>query len=162
MDGSKEGINTSNPRYITVTGNATYIATFAVDQYQIDVLSGNDAMGTTSGSGTYDYGSAVQIRAIPYANYEFVNWSDGNTDNPRDITVLGNMTFVANFQPQTGINDNDLSAISVYSHDHQIVVCHAAITSRRAYVPQVRFRNCGRVCVMAAIPRETPRRCLRC
>ena len=107
--------NTSNPRYITVTGNATYIATFAVDQYQIDVLSGNDAMGTTSGSGTYDYGSAVQIRAIPYANYEFVNWSDGNTDNPRDITVLGNMTFVANFQPQTGINDNDLSAISVYS-----------------------------------------------
>ncbi|MBO6051680.1 MAG: choice-of-anchor J domain-containing protein, partial [Bacteroidales bacterium] len=117
--------NTSNPRYITVTGNATYIATFAVDQYQIDVLSGNDAMGTTSGSGTYDYGSAVQIRAIPYANYEFVNWSDGNTDNPRDITVLGNMTFVANFQPQTGINDNDLSAISVYSHDHQIMVCHA-------------------------------------
>ena len=100
-------------------------ATFAIDQYQIDVLSGNDAMGTTSGSGTYDYGSAVQIRANPYANYEFVSWNDGNTDNPRDITVLGNMTFVANFQPQTGINDNDLSAISVYSHDHQIVVCHA-------------------------------------
>ena len=117
--------NTSNPRVITVTGNATYIATFAVDQYQIDVLSSNDAMGTASGSGTYDYGSVVQIRANPYAGYEFINWNDGNTENPRDITVTENATYVANFQPEVGINDNDLSAISVYSHDHQIVVYHA-------------------------------------
>ena len=117
--------NTSNPRYITVTGNATFIASFAVDQYQIDVFSSNDAMGTATGSGTYNYGSVVQIRANPYTGYEFIYWNDGNTENPRDITVLGNMTYVASFQPQTGINDNDLSAISVYSHDHQIVVCHA-------------------------------------
>ena len=117
--------NTSNPRTITVTGNATYIATFAIDQYQIDVLSGNDAMGTTTGSGTYDYGSVIQIQANPYAGYEFVNWQDGNTDNPRSITVLGNMTYVATFQPEVGINDNDLSAVNVYSFDNQIVVCHA-------------------------------------
>jgi hypothetical protein len=117
--------NTSNPRSITVTGNATYIATFAVDQYQITVLSGNDAMGTVSGSGTYNYGSVIQIQANPYAGYEFVYWNDGNTDNPRNITVLANTTYVANFQPEVGIDDNDLSAVSVYCHDHQIVVCHA-------------------------------------
>ena len=117
--------NTSNPRSITVTGDATYIATFAINQYQITVLSGNDAMGTVSGSGTYNYGSVIQIQANPYAGYEFVYWNDGNTDNPRNINVLANTTYVANFQPTVGIDDNDLSAISVYCHDHQIVVSHA-------------------------------------
>lgn len=125
--------NTSNPRTITVTGNATYIASFAIDQYQIEVLSSNDAMGTTSGSGTYDYGSVIQIRANPYAGYEFVYWQDGNTDNPRNITVLGNMTYVASFQPEVGIHDNDLSSISVYSHTNQIVVCHAEGESIEIY-----------------------------
>ena len=117
--------NTSNPRYITVTGNATYIATFAVNQYQITVLSSNDAMGTVSGSGAYDYGSVVQIRANPSAGHEFVYWNDGNTNNPRDITVTGNATYVANFQPTVGIDDNNLSAVNVYSYDHQIIVSHA-------------------------------------
>jgi hypothetical protein len=125
--------NTSNPRYITVTGNATYIANFAVDQYQITVLSGNDAMGTVTGGGLCDYGSVVQIQAYPSAGYEFVYWNDGNTDNPRDITVTGNATYVANFQPTVGIDGNNLSAVSVYSHDHQIVVCHAEGKSIEIY-----------------------------
>jgi len=125
--------NTSNPRVITVTGNASYIATFAIDQYQIDVLSGNDAMGTTTGSGTYNYGAVIQIHANAYAGYEFVYWQDGNTDNPRNITVLGNMTYVASFQPEVGIHDNDLSSISVYSHTNQIVVCHAEGESIEIY-----------------------------
>ena len=125
--------NTSNPRYITVTGNATYIANFAVDQYQITVLSANDAMGTVTGGGMCDYGSVVQIQAYPSAGYEFVYWNDGNTDNPRDITVTGNATYVANFQPTVGIDDNNLSAVSVYSHDHQIVVCHAEGKSIEIY-----------------------------
>lgn len=125
--------NTSNPRYITVTGNATYIANFAVDQYQITVLSANDAMGTVTGGGMCDYGSVVQIQAYPSAGYEFVYWNDGNTDNPRDITVTGNATYVANFQPTVGIDGNNLSAVSVYSHDHQIVVCHAEGKSIEIY-----------------------------
>ena len=125
--------NTSNPRYITVTANATYIATFAVDQYQITVLSGNDAMGTVSGSGTYGYGSVIQIRANPSAGHEFVYWNDGNTDNPRDITVTGNATYVANFQPTVGIDDNDVSAVNVYSYDHQIIVSHAEGESIEIY-----------------------------
>ncbi|MBQ9508400.1 MAG: T9SS type A sorting domain-containing protein, partial [Bacteroidales bacterium] len=125
--------NTSNPRYITVTGNATYIANFAVDQYQITVLSANDAMGTVTGGGMCDYGSVVQIQAYPSAGYEFVYWNDGNTDNPRDITVTGNATYVANFQPTVGIDGNNLSAVSVYSHDHQVVVCHAEGKSIEIY-----------------------------
>ena len=93
--------------------------------YTITVLSSNDAMGTVSGSGTYNYGTVVQISANPYSGYEFTTWNDGNTSNPRNITVTGNATYVANFQPTVGINDNVSPAFSVYSHDNQIVVCHA-------------------------------------
>ena len=101
--------------------------------YTITVLSSNDAMGTATGGGTYSYGTVVQIRANPYTGYEFTTWNDGNTANPRNITVTGNATYVANFQPQVGINDNNLSAISVYSHTNQIVVCHAEGESIEIY-----------------------------
>ncbi|MBP5649957.1 MAG: T9SS type A sorting domain-containing protein, partial [Bacteroidales bacterium] len=125
--------NTSNPRYITVTGNATYIATFAIDQYQIDVLSSNDAMGAAFGSGTYNYGSVIQIRADASPGYEFVYWNDGNTDNPRNITVVADATYVANFQLQDGINDNGLTFVNVYSYGNQVVVCHAEGESIEIY-----------------------------
>ena len=93
--------------------------------YTITATSANNAMGTVTGGGTYNAGTTVQLQANPYAGYEFTYWNDGNTENPRYIVVTGDATYVANFQPQVGINDNDLSAISVYSHDHQIVICHA-------------------------------------
>lgn len=41
-------------------------------------------------------GSAVA--AVPAATYEFVDWSDGSTENPRqDIYVQGDVTVTANF-----------------------------------------------------------------
>ena len=93
--------------------------------YTITAISANNAMGTVTGGGTYNAGTTVQLQANPYAGYEFTYWNDGNTENPRYIVVTGDATYVANFQPQVGINDNDLSDINVYSYDHQIVVCHA-------------------------------------
>jgi hypothetical protein len=41
------------------------------------------------------------------------------------VTVSSDITYVANFQPETGINDNTQSAINVYSYTNQIVVCNA-------------------------------------
>jgi hypothetical protein len=124
--------NTDNPRFVTVTGDATYIANFALDQYQLTVLSSNGAMGEAFGSGLYDYGSVIQIRANPHEGYEFQCWDDGNVENPRDVTVLGNMTYTANFQP-TGISGVDLSSILVYSQGMQIAVCHAEGESIKIY-----------------------------
>ncbi len=38
------------------------------------------------------------VTAVPDANYTFVNWSDGRTDNPRtDLKVTGDLTVTANF-----------------------------------------------------------------
>ncbi len=37
------------------------------------------------------------ILAIPNYGYHFVQWSDGNTDNPRSITLIQDTTFTAEF-----------------------------------------------------------------
>ena len=93
--------NTQNPRTITVTGNATYTARFAADQYQVTVAPDNATHGSTTGSGTYYYGQTATISATPNTGYEFIQWNDGNTQNPRTVTVTGNASYTAMF---TAIN----------------------------------------------------------
>ena len=66
-------------------------------QYTITVTANNDAMGTVSGSGTYDEGDTVRIAATANAGFKFVNWNDNNTDNPRSIIVTSNANYMANF-----------------------------------------------------------------
>lgn len=68
-----------------------------VPTYKIIVNPSNDLMGSTSGGGRYDYGESIQIVANPYKCHQFKQWSDGNTDNPRTITVTSNATYTAEF-----------------------------------------------------------------
>ena len=95
-----DGIAT-NPRYVTVTGNANYKAMFYLQgtpQYTITVLANDPELGTVSGGGTYPEGTTIEISATPAANARFTGWDDGNTDNPRSVTITGNMTFTALFE----------------------------------------------------------------
>ena len=88
--------DTTNPRTVTVTGNMTLSATSAINTYTITVSTGQH--GTASGSGTYPYGSFVQISATADSDYHFSQWNDGNTDNPRTITVTADATYTASFE----------------------------------------------------------------
>lgn len=51
----------------------------------------------SSGENEYAAGSTAVIQASPLYGYEFRQWSDGNTDNPRAITVNANATYTAIF-----------------------------------------------------------------
>lgn len=55
------------------------------------------AQGVVSGSGEYPATANITLKAMPKDGYAFTGWSDGNTDNPRTITVNGNATYVAQF-----------------------------------------------------------------
>ena len=90
--------NMNATRTVMVTDNATYTAASAINQYTITVNAAEH--GTASGSGTYDYGTSVQISATPDTGYEFTQWNDGNTSNPRTITVTGNATYTAAFEEE--------------------------------------------------------------
>ena len=93
--------NPSNPRSVTVIGNATYTAQFAANIYSIMVSSANPAMGSVSGGGSYSHNATVTLTATPVAGYHFVQWNDGNTDNPRYITATENASYIAQFAINT-------------------------------------------------------------
>lgn len=111
--------NTDNPRTITVTGDATYIANFAEDvqiaTYTITVMSANNNMGSVMGGGTYEEGAQASFAAIPTDGHHFVSWNDGNTDNPRTITVTGDAVYIASFAEDVSIDAaNELDALTFY------------------------------------------------
>lgn len=67
-------------------------------KYSIIVKSESDDMGQTSGSGLYKAGTIITISAIPLSGYKFVQWSDGNTDATRLLTVTEDITLIAYFE----------------------------------------------------------------
>ena len=74
------------------------IETMDVTYYQLSVTSSNENMGSVSETKKYyTPNEVVEIYAEPYNGYKFTGWSDGNTDNPRTITMTGNLTLTANF-----------------------------------------------------------------
>jgi uncharacterized repeat protein (TIGR02543 family) len=90
--------NTENPRTVVVNDNLEFVAEFSsTQQHTITVLSSNEAWGQALGSGTYNEGAQINISAIAYTGYVFTGWSDGNTENPRTITVTADATYTAQF-----------------------------------------------------------------
>ena len=68
----------------------------AVD-YTINVQS----EGCNAVAYTLPSGAVGLIWAVANTGYHFTQWSDGNTDNPRTITVTGNKTYTATFAATT-------------------------------------------------------------
>lgn len=99
----------------TVTETAQFVANFIQSQTQTYTLtvSCDPTMGAVTGNGTYAAGTVVTVEAIAYKNYVFDQWNDGVTDNPRTVTLNGNMTLVAFFKG-TGVDENGASALKVY------------------------------------------------
>ena len=73
---------------------------------QLIILTADDGKGTVSGAGFFDYNSTTQIEAKPNTGHHFVQWQDGNTTNPRTITVTESATYTASF----AINEYEISA----------------------------------------------------
>jgi hypothetical protein len=89
----------NNPRDITVLSDTSFTAEFiAIGFYRVTVLSADEIMGSVTGEGTYEEDTEAEIEAIPEAGYRFVQWNDGETYNPRTITVTQDSTLVAEFE----------------------------------------------------------------
>ncbi len=78
--------------------------------YTINVVSSNPSMGTVSGGGSYGAGNTVTLTATPNWGYHFTQWQDGNTQNPRTITVTGDATYTAYFDANAPVNSATVSA----------------------------------------------------
>lgn len=53
--------------------------------------------GSVTGGGEYPNGYTATLTATPKNGCTFVGWSDGNTDNPRTVTVSGEASYIAQF-----------------------------------------------------------------
>ena len=99
--------STAASRSITISQNSisahtttkTYEAVFAPNTYIVTVNSSTG--GTASGGGTYEYGASITLTATPDTGYKFKQWSDGNTDSQRTITVSGAASYTAQFEKLT-------------------------------------------------------------
>lgn len=79
----------SNPRTITVTGNATYKADFNKVQNDVNVVEG--VGGGAIGSGTYTTGSVVALKPAPERGYSFSYWLvDGDRVDEENLTFIAN------------------------------------------------------------------------
>lgn len=63
----------------------------------LTVTVNDTLMGSVIGGGNYPLGDTVNIEAVPNAGYEFLQWHDSITDNPRDILFTQDTTFTAYF-----------------------------------------------------------------
>ena len=90
--------STINPRYIELNQDTTFVAIFNKDQHILTVSSGDENAGSVTGSGTFDYYSIVEISATANLGYKFVQWSDGETSNPRQILIDQDKSITAQFE----------------------------------------------------------------
>ena len=81
----------------TVKGHITYTATYTakIRSYNLNLTASEENSGQFSGSGVYEYGSAVAITTFPKPGYAFIGWSDGVKDRTRVVTITGEATYTA-------------------------------------------------------------------
>lgn len=97
-----DGVVTPN-RKLTVEKALNIHAIFEVGapsptQYTIGTGVSPAGKGTVFGGGTYNENDNIRLEATPATGYHFDRWSDGDTQNPRNITVTGNATYTAIFK----------------------------------------------------------------
>ncbi|MDG2318481.1 MAG: hypothetical protein P8L67_07435 [Flavobacteriaceae bacterium] len=68
-----------------------------VVKYTLSVTAGEGGTVSTTG-GEYESGQTVSVTATPQGEYLFKDWSDGNTNATRTITVSSNINLTANFE----------------------------------------------------------------
>ena len=96
-----------------------------------------EGAGTVTGEGAYKEGETAILKATPDEDYAFSQWSDGNTDNPRQVVVTRDVTYTAVFVPVlSGITlqengDNDYYTRFAEDYDGQTV---KTVTLNRRFV----------------------------
>jgi len=94
--------NNSNGQYRRWTNDTDNInhgfPVFDVTRYSVSLLC-DSSMGSVSGSGNYAEDSQITISANANNCYHFTQWSDGNTNSTRTITVTQGISLTAIFAP---------------------------------------------------------------
>ena len=90
------------PEVTAITEDATYTAVFDSTKivYNIDFTTPDsiESHGLVTIEGEPTYGDTITVTAVPEDGYYFDGWSDGNTDNPREIEITGDTSVYPIFK----------------------------------------------------------------
>ncbi|MBO7143395.1 MAG: leucine-rich repeat protein [Salinivirgaceae bacterium] len=89
-----EVLSTENQFTFTPDRDSTIYAAFAIDTVKLTVLAENGTPSLDEPT-VYEWGTVVSISAEAAAHYHFVEWSDGVTDESREIEILSDTTVTA-------------------------------------------------------------------
>ncbi len=93
-----EGDTVVQPSFETsIVVLATIEAPELPTKYTVSVTA-DETMGSVTGAGTYDKDATATLTAVANSGYQFTQWSDGVTDNPRTIVVTSDITLTASFE----------------------------------------------------------------
>ena len=79
--------STDNPRTITISASDITLEAQFAQNALITITAGSNGTIGGSDNGRYAQGETLTFTAIPAMGYCFSQWSDGNINNPREITV---------------------------------------------------------------------------
>ncbi len=88
--------STENPRPMTVMDDTELTAEF-LPLHSLSVTA-DATTGIVEGSGEYAEGTVVILSALPNEGFQFARWNDGNTENPRPVTVMEDTELTAEFE----------------------------------------------------------------
>ena len=97
----------NTPLTVRITSDVNVIAYFEEDRRIHITASANIKYASVYVSHNDDYVDYTSVLwARPLPDYQFTGWQDGNTDNPRSITVTGtsDLTFIAYYQRLSDTN----------------------------------------------------------
>lgn len=131
--------NTDNPRTVVAAGNTTYTAYFNPNTYSVTVHSADSSKGSVTGSGTYNFLTNRQIRAVPVTGHHFTHWSDGDSNATRTISVTQDTILTAYFEINSYQltvlpNDSTLGSVTgsgTFTHGSQVTVTATPVAGNR-------------------------------
>lgn len=119
LDGIEVG---TDPTYtFTVYEEATYVANFSLNLYEITAIANPVEGGTITGAGNYYHGDECILKAIPIENYTFLYW----TENGNYLSSDAIYSFVAT---------SDRSLVAVFAGNEQTISLSPGWTWLSSYI----------------------------
>ena len=91
----------ANPRTALILHDTAFAsANFEINTYNIIAKAKNgkvEISGPWNADTTFNHGSKITLKAIPFENHHFMGWSDGDTAKLRQFTIKSDTTFEALF-----------------------------------------------------------------
>lgn len=123
--------DTLNPRFVEATADTAFVAMFfalihdTIDLtpafFQLQVMSDNNNLGLGVGSALLPDGTVAEICALPLDGGRFLGWNDGVTENPRHVTMTGDITLTALFD-RVAVTNAETHTWSISSEGQNLIV----------------------------------------